>query len=374
MSQAQPVPPRDEPRGPGRWIPRRPVRTKGPNRDGARLNAAPQKSGPTVPGQQRRSGVLPKDDTPGQRRRLPVMTFTLGLACGVAMAGPLPRLLSHALGPLLRTPQEHLATLVNPFANGQRQVLVLGTDRVADNTDVMFTLQVKDGITQLTQVPRDTFVESQDLGVIKANALYAFGGIDTTKQEVGRLLDRPVERYLRVNLRAVERLAEALGGIEVDVPKRMYYVDNAQGLYIDLYPGPQLLRGESLEGFLRYRHDELGDLGRMERQKLVLSEVFRKLVQPSGLSRLPELVQIAGDDIQTDLSLIEMGQLVSAMAGNPRLTSAQVPGRLFWHNDLSYWMPDSNVNYPASVDDVPSQTLSDHSGGNEQGAYDDPAL
>lgn len=368
MSQAQPVPPHREPREPGRWTPLRRERPKGPQ------SGTPQGGQVTVLGQERRGGAMPVEGAPGRRHRLPLIPFSLGLACGVAMAGPLPGLLSQALGPWLNAPKEKLATIVNPFANGQRQVLVLGTDRVADNTDVMFTLQVKDGSTRLTQVPRDTFVESEGLGVIKANALYAFGGIDTTKKELGRLLDRPVERYLRVNLRAVERLAEALGGIEVDVPKRMYYIDNAQGLYIDLYPGPQLLRGENLEGFLRYRNDELGDLGRMERQKLVLSEVFRKLIQPSGFSRVPELMQIAGDDIQTDLSLIEMGQLVSAMAGTPRLTSAQVPGRLFWHNDLSYWMPDSNVNYPASVDDVPSQTLSHRSGRNEQGAYDDPAL
>lgn len=373
MSQAQPVPPHREPREPGRWTPLRRERAKGPQSPTPQ-SGTPQGAQVTVLGQQRRSGAMPVEGAPGRRRRLPLIPFSLGLACGLAMAGPLPGLLSQVLGPWLNAPKQQLATIVNPFANGQRQVLVLGTDRVADNTDVMFILQVKDGSTQLTQVPRDTFVESEHLGVIKANALYAFGGIDSTKQELGRLLDRPVERHLRVNLRAVERLAEALGGIEVDVPKRMYYIDNAQGLYIDLYPGPQLLRGENLEGFLRYRNDELGDLGRMERQKLVLSEVFRKLIQPSGFSRVPELMQIAGDDIQTDLSLIEMGQLVSAMASTPRLTSAQVPGRLFWHNDLSYWMPDSNVNYPAPVDDLPGQTLSVHDGGNEHGTYDDPAL
>jgi LCP family protein required for cell wall assembly len=278
--------------------------------------------------------------------RLPVLPFSLGIVCGVALAGPIPHLLGSSLAGLMEAPKEKLAAIVNPFANGQRQVLVLGTDRVADNTDVMFTVQVKDGSTRLTQVPRDTFVESEQLGVVKANAVYAFGGVDAVKEEVGRLLNAPVERYVRINLRAVERLADALGGIEVDVPKRMYYVDNAQGLYIDLYPGPQVLKGESLEGFLRFRHDEMGDLGRMERQKLVLSQVFRKLVSPTMLAELPELLRIAGEDIQTDLSPIEMGQLLSAMT-NTQLSSAQVPGRLFWHNDLSYWMPDSNIHYPA---------------------------
>ncbi|MDP4708128.1 MAG: LCP family protein, partial [Cyanobium sp. MAG_237] len=164
-----------------------------------------------------------------------------------------------------------LTSLINPFGNGNRRVVVIGTDKVGENTDVMFTVQLKDGVTQLTQVPRDTFVESAEFGVIKANALYAFGGMGVLKQELTSLLNAPVDRYVRVNLRAVEHLADAIGGVEVDVPKRMYYVDNAQNLYIDLYPGLQVLKGEQLEGFLRFRHDEMGDLGRMERQKLVLA-------------------------------------------------------------------------------------------------------
>jgi len=245
-----------------------------------------------------------------------------------------------------------LASLVNPFVLGDRQVLVLGVDKVGANTDVMFTVQVKDGTTRLTQVPRDTFVESRDHGVLKANALYAIGGADSAKQEVGQLVNAPVGRYLKVNLRAVERLADALGGVEVEVPKRMFYVDNSQGLTIDLYPGRQLLKGEALEGFLRFRHDELGDLGRMERQKLVLREVFRKLVEPATLTQLPALLKIAGDDVKTDLSPVEMGQLLTAMAAS-RLSTSQLAGRMFWHDNLSYWMPDSNSNHAGMASDEP---------------------
>jgi anionic cell wall polymer biosynthesis LytR-Cps2A-Psr (LCP) family protein len=127
----------------------------------------------------------------------------------------------------------------------------------------------------------------------------------------------------------------------VDVPKRMYYVDNSQGLYIDLYPGKQLLKGESLEGFLRFRHDELGDIGRMERQKLVLSEVFKKLANPLMATRLPELMNIAGKDVLTDLSPMDMGSLVTAMA-TTKLNSSRLSGTPYWHEDISYWLPDIN--------------------------------
>ena len=275
-------------------------------------------------------------------------TFLLGTALGYGLAGPLPRLAERVLASLPHAPAQ-LGQIMAAHGIGQRRILVIGTDRVGENTDVMLAVRVKDGTTEVLQVPRDTFVESERFGVVKANALYAFGGIEAVKQELGSLLEGPVDRYVRVNLRAVERLADALGGVEVDVPKRMYYVDSRQGLYIDLYPGPQLLRGEALEGFLRFRNDELGDLGRMERQKLVLREVFRKLGQPATLARLPALLKIAGDDVQTDLSPVEMGQLLTAMAGS-NLQTSQLPGRLFWHNDLSFWMPDSNRHYPAGSD------------------------
>jgi LCP family protein required for cell wall assembly len=232
-------------------------------------------------------------------------------------------------------------------------VLVLGSDVIGGNTDVMMAVKVSNGRTEVVQVPRDTYVESAQLGVQKANALYALGGVESAKQGVGELLGTPVDRYLKVNLDAVSRVAEALGGVEIDVPKRMYYVDNAQGLYIDLYPGKQLLRGEELEGFLRFRHDELGDIGRMERQRQVLAQVFRRLAEPATITRLPALLKILGEDVRTDLSPVEMTQLVTAMA-HTRLSTSRLPGRLYWQDDLSYWMPDSNTAHPTGNGEEPA--------------------
>jgi anionic cell wall polymer biosynthesis LytR-Cps2A-Psr (LCP) family protein len=162
-----------------------------------------------------------------------------------------------------------------------------------------------------------------------------------------------VDRHLKLNLNAVSKLADALGGVEVDVPKRMYYVDNAQGLYIDLQPGLQNLQGENLEGFLRFRNDELGDLGRMERQRLVLAKVFEKLAQPATLTKLPALLKIAGDDILTDLSPIELTQLMGTMA-HTKLSTKRLPGRLYWENDLSYWMPETNALHPTGSGQEPT--------------------
>ncbi len=350
MSQAKP----SKPRQPRRRRPDRSGRRRRPEAERAELGESRQKPGQAeVPSRNplRSPTRNPAPKGSSMRRPPALVPFLLGVAAGFGLAGPLPNLARETLAALLHGPGT-LVGLVNPFGSGGRQVLVLGTDKVADNTDVMFTLQVKDGITKLTQVPRDTFVDTESYGVLKANALYASGGVDAVKKEVGELVKGSVSNYLKVNLGAVQRIADALGGVEVDVPKRMFYVDNSQGLYIDLYPGRQVLKGEALEGFLRFRHDELGDLGRMDRQKLVLREVFRKLAQPSTLPRLPELLKIAGDDVKTDLSPVELGQLITAMVGS-KLATGQVPGRVFWQDELSYWMPDSNSRYAGVVSNEP---------------------
>jgi anionic cell wall polymer biosynthesis LytR-Cps2A-Psr (LCP) family protein len=80
--------------------------------------------------------------------------------------------------------------------------------------------------------------------------------------------------------------------------------------------------------------------------------VFRKLAQPSTLTQLPALLKIAGDDVKTDLTPVEMAQLLTAMAGS-RLSTDQLAGRMFWHDNLSYWMPDSNSHYAGVADGTP---------------------
>ena len=319
------------------------------------------KRGSTRPGTATASGLAAVPEFLGRRqgatapqpKRLPLRSFGLGIALGFVLGhqqGPSLGLGSPlgALGQL----QRQLNSLPLQFGLGQRRVLVLGSDVVSGSTDVMAAVQVENGITRVIQVPRDTYVETAEHGVLKANALYGVIGPTAVKQEVSTLLGVPIEKHLKVNLAAVTKVADALGGVEVDVPKRMVYQDNAQGLYIDLYPGLQVLKGEKLEGFLRFRHDEAGDLGRMDRQRVVINQVFRKLAQPATLAQLPALLKIAGEDIHTDLSPLELTQLMSAMA-HTKLSTERLAGREYWENELSYWMPASNAHHPSGSGDVP---------------------
>ncbi|MEB3321379.1 MAG: LCP family protein [Synechococcaceae cyanobacterium] len=262
--------------------------------------------------------------------------MAIGLGAGLVLAGP--------LADLIGAPSAaQLPAVANPFADWISRdgddVLLLGTDLSGGNTDVIATVRVGGGVTRITQIPRDTYIEAERYGPLKINALYAIGGPEAIKREVSQRLGRPLRHHVVVNLAAIRRMADQLGGIEVDVPKRMYYVDHSQGLTIDLHAGTQNLRGRDLEGFLRYRHDEAGDIGRMERQQLALQALFRKLTRPENLVRLPALLLASGNDLRTDMGPMELGGLITAM-GTTALETERLDGRPFEQDGVSYWEAD----------------------------------
>jgi LCP family protein required for cell wall assembly len=262
-----------------------------------------------------------------------LLAMGIGLGAGLALSGPLGDLIG-------APPAKGLPSLANPFAGwiaaDGEDVLLLGTDVSGSNTDVIAAVRVEGGSTRITQIPRDTYIEAERFGPVKINALYALGGTEAVKRELSQRLGRPIRHHVVVNLSAIRRMADQLGGIEVDVPKRMYYIDNSQGLTIDLQPGPQTLRGRDLEGFLRFRHDEAGDIGRLERQQLALQALFRKLTRPENLVRLPALLLASGNDLRTDMGPMELGGLLTAM-GTTRLDTQRLGGRPFDQDGISYW-------------------------------------
>jgi LCP family protein required for cell wall assembly len=269
----------------------------------------------------------------------------VGLGCGLLLSGPLARMLSDGVSPMGGM------AITNPFAawsvgmDGQ-DLLILGTDVGGGNTDVIATLRIDGNHTRITQIPRDTYIEAEGFGPVKINALYSLGGTTAVKREISQRLGRPIQHHLILNLSAIRQMADMLGGIEVDVPKRMVYVDRSQGLSIDLQPGLQTLRGRDLEGFLRFRHDETGDLGRMDRQQLALKSLFRKLTRPEYLVRLPALMMAARKEIRTDLGPMELGGLITAM-GRTQLDTERLDGRPFYKDGISYW----DAVWPPPADD-----------------------
>ncbi|MCP2732297.1 LCP family protein [Limnofasciculus baicalensis] len=194
-------------------------------------------------------------------------------------------------------------------------------------------------------IPRDTQVNIEGHGATKINAANDQGGPALTAKTTSKLLgDVGIDRYVRVNVQGVEKLIDALGGVEVYVPKDMKYKDDTQHLYIDLKEGKQHLDGNQTLQLLRFRHDEYGDLGRIQRQQMVMRALMQQALNPGTLARLPKILSVIQSHIDTNLSVEELVALVGFGVHTQRsdVNMLILPGDFNGNgqHEVSYWLPN----------------------------------
>lgn len=197
----------------------------------------------------------------------------------------------------------------------------------------------------LLSIPRDTRTWVDGLGTTKLNEANAYGGPALAAKSVSNLLgDVPIDRYVRINVQGVEKLVDALGGVTVFVPQDMKYIDESQHLYIDLKRGEQHLNGKKALDFLRFRYDRLGDIGRVQRQQMLMRALVEQTLSPATLTRIPQILTVIQENVDTNLSVEELVALVGFAAQTERanLQMLMLPGDFSGSGDYaaSYWLPN----------------------------------
>ncbi|GBF04892.1 cell envelope-related transcriptional attenuator [Deinococcus aerius] len=204
-------------------------------------------------------------------------------------------------------------------------------------TDTIMLAQMwPDGQVNLLSIPRDTWVNIPGRGWSKINAANPAGGPELLVRTVQDLTGVPIDAYALLSLNALRAVAEAAGGVTVDVPTRMKYDDNAGHLHIDLQPGRQHLSGEQVEGFLRFRHDNLGDIGRVARQQAFLTALAGQMRNPLNWWRLPRMVAAIDGNMKTNLTRGQIGALLGGALSGPKINTYTVPGTFGGPT----WVPD----------------------------------
>ncbi|MBD2384777.1 LCP family protein [Cylindrospermum sp. FACHB-282] len=199
----------------------------------------------------------------------------------------------------------------------------------------------------MLSVPRDTRTEIEGHGKKKINAANLDGGPALTAKTVSNLLDGVgIDRYVRINVLGVGKLIDALGGVTFYVPKDMKYRDESQHLYINLKAGKQHLNGDQTLQLLRYRHDELGDIGRIQRQQSLLRALIDQTLNPSTLTQLPQILEVVKENIDTNLTVEELVALVGfgVRTNRSNMQMLMLPGRFSEKGeyDASYWLPNKD--------------------------------
>lgn len=240
-----------------------------------------------------------------------------------------------------------------PFTPRRQNILLLGVDSNGDGADmwagtrsdtiIIVNIDPKSHSIKAISIPRDSKVYLPDnKGVQKINSAHALGGVNLVKKTLKETFGIKIDKYIIIHDDAVEKTVDALGGIPIYVEKRMYYNDYAGKLHIDLQKGNTILNGKQAVGYLRYRKDGLGDIGRTQRQQWFMKSLFERLHSPQVITKIPEVINVLNSHIKTDMSFYELSQY-AAMARSidkNKIEIATLPGAPNQKGYISYWILD----------------------------------
>ncbi len=230
--------------------------------------------------------------------------------------------------------------------NLRYQALVNSFDGLSD-TMLLIRFNPETKKLMVLSIPRDTRTDVRGYGVTKINAANAGGGPALSAKATSDLLGGVgIDRYVRVNVQGIEKLVDALGGVTVYVPKDMKYQDDSQHLYINLKAGKRHLNGDQTLQLLRFRYDENGDIGRIQRQQMVMRALMEQALNPVTLARLPKILSVIQTHIDTNLSVEELFALVGFATQIDRsdVKMLMLPGEFSrpGEYDASYWLPSQH--------------------------------
>ena len=232
-----------------------------------------------------------------------------------------------------QTPDQPRRTIFNPWAGRTRvRLLVLGVDaREGDegrsDTLMLVTLNPTTKQAAILSFPRDMWVQIPGRSEDKICHAYNRGGVELSQRTVEDLLGIDIDYYVRVDFSGFKDIVDVLGGVDINVEKKMDWDDRRGNLYIHLKPGLQHMDGEDAMGYVRYRSDS--DYERIKRQQRFLNALMEQKLTARNIPRLVRLVPRIADAVDTDLSEPELLALVNLLRemGLESIRGATVPVR-----------------------------------------------
>ncbi|MDG5786692.1 LCP family protein [Evansella sp. AB-P1] len=202
-------------------------------------------------------------------------------------------------------------------------VLIAGVDsehgQFVGRSDVLMVaaIDLDSQESTLLSIPRDTYVEIAGTGEYdKINHAFA-RDVNTSVKTVENYLNIPIDHYVAVNFTGFETFIDFLGGIELDVERTIYHNLHPDRIY--LYPGLQRVNGENALQYVRFRADNEGDFGRNRRQQQVIKEVIDQTTSIRTVTRLPEVLDIMGNNIRTSMNtrtMFDLTRNLSSLTGD----------------------------------------------------------
>lgn len=257
---------------------------------------------------------------------------------------------------LLKSSHTTLSQVLSPAFGGKTfvRLLILGEDNTnrsrvtghgLSDTIMVAAIDLSNKTVKMVSVPRDSSVDIPGHGTRKINASFAIGGPEMTRQVVQSVLGIDgIDYYVKTDIAGLTNIVDMVGGVGLDVEKDMHYTDRRGHLYINLKKGYRHLNGEKSLGYVRFRHDRMGDITRTERQQKFLRALSRQLLLPQNWAKLPTILDEIRSKgyVETDMQprdLLELARLARDVP-QEKVVSETLPGGPIRIGRASMWQLD----------------------------------
>lgn len=182
----------------------------------------------------------------------------------------------------------------NAYANGDGLILITFNPQTLNAT--------------MMSIPRDSYVPISCRNN-KNNKLTHAGwfGTDCMIETIENIFNIDINYYVKVNFKGVVGIVDALGGVNVNVPKKLCTDDSNRQGKICINKGLQTLNGEQALVLARNRYDlKLGDIERGYNQQLLLKSLLNKLTEVRNVNTLLNVLETVSNNLDTSFTTEEI--------------------------------------------------------------------
>lgn len=175
-----------------------------------------------------------------------------------------------------------------------------GTIASVSRSDVnmIITVSPSSGEILLTSIPRDYHVELGTIGKMDKLTHAGKYGVKESITTLEKLLNIDIDYFLKVNFSSVERIVDALGGVDV---YSKYSFTTLHGKF-PITSGMNHLNGKQALGFVRERYSlPNGDNDRVVNQQELLEGILNKIVSPKIITNFSSILNSVSGAIQTNM-------------------------------------------------------------------------
>lgn len=258
-----------------------------------------------------------------------------------------------------------------------QNIAVFGLDSSGIRADTIFVGSINDeeGSLKITSIPRDTKIVLDDTekaqidaqmeqqsvkcrDVCKLSELVAYSGKPLMEKIVLKKIEKltgiKIDYYVLIDIEAAQKMIDAMGGLEIDVPQAMNYDDAEQDLHIHLEAGKQHLDGNQTMQLVMFRHSSDyairypdGDVGRVKVTQSVIKEIWQKLKDVSNTEDFIRLAKGVSESVDTNLPLSDLKgyyDLLNAV-GLEGIQFDILSGEIVSEGGRSYYAVDESSRY-----------------------------